>query len=95
VFLDRGTADIRAYCRFFNIAEPEGLEAALSALQYRKVFLLDLVNVAQDGVRHESLEEAQKLHELIGEAYHELGCDIVHVPVLPVPQRSEFILANL
>lgn len=95
VFLDRGIGDIRAYCRFFNIAEPEGLPQALSTLQYHKVFLLDLVNVEQDGVRHESLEEAQRLHALIDEAYRELECDIVRVPVLPVPQRSDFILERI
>jgi predicted ATPase len=95
IFLDRGTADIRAYCRFFNIAEPDGLAEALSVLPYKKIFILDLVNVAADGVRHESLAEAQKLHALIGEVYRELGCDIVRVPVMPVAERSDFILANL
>jgi predicted ATPase len=95
IFLDRGTADIRAYCRFFSIAEPAGLEDALRALPYKKIFLLDLVNVVSDGVRHESLEEAQKLHTLIGAVYQELGSEIIRVPVMPVAARSDFILGNM
>jgi len=95
VFLDRGLGDQVAYYRFFNLKEDAELRAALDKAKYKKVFLLALVNAESDGVREESIAEAAILEEYIRQGYEREGFEIVKVPVLPVAERTDFILANL
>jgi len=95
IFFDRGLGDQIAYYRFFNLKEDDELRAALDMAKYKKIFMLDLVNAESDGVREESAAEAAILEEYIRKGYEREGFEIVRVPVLPVGDRTDFILANL
>ena len=87
--------DILAYYRKFNLSSDEVLQKALASVRYRKVFLLDMIEFANDAERYETPQEAAILHEFIREAYTGEGYDIIKVPVVPVPERADFILKNL
>ncbi|MBV9159729.1 MAG: ATP-binding protein [Candidatus Kaiserbacteria bacterium] len=95
LFLDRGLPDNLAYFRFTNLPIDDEVEKAMRFFRYRKVFLLEMLSFANDRARFETEEEAFRIHGLIADAYRELGYDIVHVPVLPVPDRADFILERL
>ena len=95
VFFDRGLGDQIAYYRFFSLKEDKELEHALSKAEYKKVFLLAIVNAESDGVREESVTEAAILEEYIRAGYERQGFEIVHVPVLPVAERTDFILSHV
>lgn len=94
IFSDRGTPDSISY---FRIA---GLDTALAVkaskvFRYRAVFILDRLPVKKDGVRTETDEQAEALDRMIEEDYKALGYAPVRVPVLPIPERADFILARL
>ncbi len=94
-FLDRATPDSVAYYRLDGKALDEQIQTAMKEIRYRKVFVLDLVDYVTDYARTETLEQAQALHEAIKTAYKEHGYDIVPVPVMPVSERVQYILARL
>ncbi len=94
-FLDRGTPDSIAYYRKFGREPEPEVDAAFKAFKCRKVFLLDLVDYVNDYARPETPEEARALHEGIRAGYTELGHEVVPVPLMPVQERVQFILARL
>lgn len=59
VFLDRAIPDALAYCRFLNLQEDEKLTEALRTVSYKKVFILDCLQLVKDYARTED-EAAQK-----------------------------------
>ncbi len=93
--LDRATPDSVAYYRLGNTPLDENILASLKEIRYRKVFLLDLVDYTTDYARTETPEQARALHQAIREAYAEQGYEIVSVPVMPVSERVQFIIARL
>jgi len=95
VFIDRGIPDNVAYYRKFGLAFDDMLNNAVEPRLYRKIFLLAMIDFVTDAARYETPEEAQKLHEGIRQAYTELKYEIVEVPVMPVGERADFIVANL
>ena len=96
LFLDRGIPDCLAYYRIYNVPEDQELHDAVSNAHYSRVFLLDLIeNFSNDTVRVETPEQAKKIHDSIRTAYEELGYEIVEVPVLPIAERVEYVLARL
>ncbi|MCE9541299.1 ATP-binding protein [Candidatus Kaiserbacteria bacterium] len=94
-FFDRGVPDSVAYFRLNNEPIRQAFTEMLNASKYRAVFLLDLVDFQADEARTETPEQAREIHEAIRTAYTELGYDIISVPVLPVPERADFILSRL
>ena len=46
-------------------------------------------------MRTETKEEAERIQNLLREVYAEADIPVVHVPVLPVPERLRFILERL
>ena len=95
VFFDRGIADSIAYYRLNMRELDQESKAMIDSVKYKKVFLLDLVDFQNDEARSESIEEARTLHILISDAYESLGYEIVRVPVMPVSERVDYILARL
>lgn len=94
-FFDRGVPDSLAYYRFLG-AEPDAiLLESIAKSSYRKVFLLELTDFVRDSARNESPQEAERIQQLLYEAYAELGYEIIDVPVMPVADRADFILNNL
>lgn len=94
-FFDRAVPDSVAYYGLNKKEIDEVLRAAMREIRYRKIFLLDLVDFRNDEARSETPEEAMILHGMIREAYVQEGYEIVEVPVLPVSERADYILARL
>ena len=94
-FFDRAMPDSLAYYKLSNRPVDEFFVRAMSEIRYRKVFLLDLVDYRTDEARSETPEQAMIIHGQIREAYIDQGYEIVEVPVMPVSERADFILANL
>lgn len=95
VFLDRAIPDALAYYRFLNLSVDEKLTKALETVSYKKIFILDPLPLKNDYARNEDEQAQKKIHELITEVYESLPFPVVHVPVLPLEQRVDFILENL
>jgi len=95
VFLDRALPDALAYYRFLNLPPDPSLLDALKAAAYKKVFILDPLPLVADYARTEDAAAQEELHKLLSEVYEALPAPVVHVPVLPVHERVDFILNNL
>ncbi len=95
LFLDRGIPDNIAYAHKFGLVIDADFKRAIDSIQYRKIFLLDMIDYKNDAERSETPEEAAWLHQEIGKTYEDLGYDVVQVPVIPVAQRADFVLARL
>ena len=95
VFLDRAIPDTRAYSRFLGIKEDPRLPELLQRVSYRKVFILDLLPLVRDYVRTEDEVAQRMIHQCLIQVYEELGSPIVRVPVMPVADRVDLILAHL
>jgi predicted ATPase len=93
-FLDRALPDALAYYRYVGIEPDPELLQALKTASYRKVFMLDLLALANDYARTEDLAAQQRIHAMLLEVYQELGFPVETVPVLPVEQRVDYILAS-
>ncbi|MDP2206918.1 MAG: ATP-binding protein [Alphaproteobacteria bacterium] len=94
VFMDRGMPDSMAY---FRLA---GLDVAMAAqacmmFRYAAVFIFDRLPLVKDGIRAEDEAAAQKIDDMLRADYQSLGYDPIAVPVMPVTQRSDFILQAL
>ena len=94
-FFDRGIPDSVAYYQLVRIPLDDMMRAYMHEVRYRKVFLLDLIDFRTDEARHETPEQAMLLHGMIREAYVDQGYEIIEVPVLPVAERADYILARL
>ena len=96
LFLDRGIPDCLAYYRIYQVPEDKELRSALESAIYRKVFLLELIETfVNDAVRVETPEQARAIHEAIRTAYTERGYEVIDVPVMPIAERTDFILARI
>jgi predicted ATPase len=94
-FFDRAIPDSLAYYKLGKKEIDDEFRDALAAIRYKKVFLLDLIDFVNDEARSETPEQAMILHGLIREGYVDQGYEIIDVPVLPVPERADFVLARL
>lgn len=94
-FLDRALPDSLAYYRYLELEPEPELLAALEMASYRKVFALDLLPLAPDYARTESVPAQHRIHAILIEVYEELGYLVEKVPVLPVEQRLQFILSRV
>ena len=95
VFLDRALPDSLAYYRFLDLRPDPELLDALGRVSYRKVFILDLLPLVPDYARTEDAAAQQRIHDLIIEVYEGLSAPVVRVPVLPLAERVDFVLARL
>jgi predicted ATPase len=94
IFLDRALPDSVAYYQMaeLNTAEPERLS---KQFRYRKIFMLESLTFEKDRVRREDASKALRIAQLLSACYHRLGYAPVSVPVLPVVQRTAFILDHI
>ncbi len=92
-FLDRGTIDCLAYSEVFLGYVPEEIAIHTHSGRYDKVFALERLPFVNDGVRVEGTEEeAKKIHDFLIKTYLDYGYELIHVPVMSVEERMEFIL---
>lgn len=94
-FFDRALPDSLAYYALAHCPIDDFFRACLAEIRYRKVFLLDLVEYENDHARSETPEQAMIIHGEIRRAYTDQGYEVVEVPVLPVAERADYILARL
>jgi predicted ATPase len=94
LFLDRALPDALAFSRV-NGLNPNELLADCFAHHYASVFILDRLPVHQDGVRYHDDLAADLIEQWLARDYTALGYNLVRVPVLPVEERSAFVLENL
>jgi predicted ATPase len=95
VFLDRGMPDGLAYERFLGLVPNPELVAASASARYRKVFVLDLLPIEDDGGRPENEDEQSQIQEHLLATYRELGFDVETVPVMSPGERAQHILDRL
>ncbi|HIH33349.1 MAG TPA: AAA family ATPase [Candidatus Diapherotrites archaeon] len=101
VFLDRCLVDIKAYCNFFKAREPEGLGEAIKEAAYERVLFLESLpeeywqKTMNGKPRKNSFEDGLRIAELIFKEFENAGFEIARVPVMPVKERTEWILQSL
>lgn len=96
VFCDRGLFDNIGYCRQGQINLPPLLEEHLSRSRYTKIFILEpLANYQQDAQRREEPATARAVHNLIEQAYRDLGYEVISIPELLPRPRTELILSMI
>lgn len=95
VFLDRGIPDSIAFFKHLGIPLDEHLMNAAKNASYKKVFLFDPLPLVKENLRSESEEDIKNMHEYNTEAYTSLEFDIIKVPVMPIPDRLQFVLNHL
>ncbi len=94
VFFDRGVPDSIAYYILEGLDPAEPLKLS-RRIRYRRIFFFERFDFLKDGVRSEDEMVAARLNDLLLEAYGKLGYDVVMVPVMPVADRTDLVLANI
>ncbi|VVB77732.1 AAA domain protein [uncultured archaeon] len=96
-FLDRGLIDGFAYQNIFLGYVSEDFKKKIKCREkYSEIFVLDRLPYKNDGIRKESDEEAQKIHEEIIRQYQNQGYSPIFIPVKEnVEQRVDLILKYL
>ena len=91
VFLDRSIVDNVAYRRMFGSPTVREQIVDEATDKYDNVFILERIEFTDDAVRSEDEQEAAETHETIIDTYTDLGYDPIHVPLMPVDSRADFI----
>jgi len=94
IFLDRAVPDSIAYFIVEGLDPAEPLIKS-RVFRYRKIFLFERLLLEFDHVRSENDAIAARIEDLLENAYRRLGYDVLRIPVLPVPQRTDYILRHL
>lgn len=95
-FFDRGMHDTWAYLVVGPYKIAPWVEELLQSSRYQKVFLLEpLPEYEHDYARNEDETKRQQLQKLLKEAYTRHGMEVIHIPVMPVEERADFILSQL
>jgi len=94
IFLDRAVPDSIAYFKSAELNPDEPVKKS-KLVRYKKIFLFERLELEKDRVRSEDEVKAAELELLLMDVYQMLGYDIVHVPVLSIQKRTDFILQHL
>lgn len=97
VVFDYGIAEALAFMRVAGLAWDNEIVRAAAALQFEKVFVLDLLPphlMKMDAIRAESAATRMRLLALIDELYVAFGHQPVRVPLLSPQERLKWILGN-
>ena len=93
LFFDRALPDSIAYYRLEGLDPAEPRRHSLR-VRYRRVFLFERMVFTRDTVRTEDPQTAERIERLIEGAYTDLGYAIVRVPLIPVAERADFVIAR-
>lgn len=94
LFLDRALPDSIAYHSLHGLG-PEKISKLCARGLYQRVFLLELLPFQKEAIRTEDPLTAARLHELIREAYTDLGYLVISVPVMSAKDRLRFVCDRL
>ena len=93
-FLDRGLIDYIAYAGHLIGSIPDFMDVKMAKYDY--VFALDRIPFVNDGLRIESGDsDAQKIHNIVVDAYSSNGYSIINVPLMPISARADYILSHM
>ncbi len=95
VFLDRGLPDSLTYFRLAGQEHPADALAAARLFRYKAVFIFDRLPVVKDDVRTEDSALADKIDKMLEEDYRTVGYAPIRVPVVPIEERADFVLAHI
>ena len=93
IYLDRSVADSIAYYQFEGLDPREPIRLSQRA-HYRTVFLFDQLPFEKDTVRVENHRLASRIEALLERCYSDLGYGVIRVPVMPVEQRTAFVIQH-
>lgn len=94
-FSDRGLPDQEAYSRYKGRITSERLMQTIQSNRYaNRVFITPPWREIyhNDHVRTESFEEAKQIHDCIEEVYLDHGYTLIHLPLVSIYERINFIL---
>lgn len=94
VFMDRGMPDSISYFRLAGL-DTDAAMAACRYFKYRAVFIFDRLPIIRDGIRSEDDTAAAEIDRMLQVDYQSLGYAPVRVPVMTIPERTDFILQTL
>ncbi len=94
IFFDRGVPDSIAYYILEGLSPDYPTEKS-KLTQYKKIFSFNRLKLEKDRVRSEDDKVAARLNRLLTESYQMLGYSVVHVPLLSVEKRINYILNHL
>lgn len=95
-FFDRAIPDTIAYMLFnkYKSIDPYIVKGTQQS-KYKKVFLFERLPFEQDYARTEDTSQLYRLELLLELVYKKLNMPVVRVPVLPIPQRVQFVLKHI
>lgn len=94
LFLDRALPDFITFHRA-NGMDPNEVMPICIKNQYASVFILDRFPVQLDEARIEDEQTSDFVDQWLERDYRTLGYRVARVPILPVDERVEYILARL
>ena len=94
VFLDRAMPDSIAYYQLCGLF-PQEAHALCHRDLYQRVFLMEPIAFEGDYARTESPDAITRLHDLLRDAYEQLGYEVVTVPPVSAEDRAQFILERM
>jgi predicted ATPase len=99
-FTDRSPFDALWYFKKFKPTEPcEELEKKVAELKnsfFKTVFVLQQLGICEDnGVRHETVKEAEEIEEGLSSFYKEHGFEVVLIEKKSIEKRTEDIVTEL
>lgn len=94
IFFDRAVPDSIAYFIIEGLDPLEPLKRSRE-LKYQNIFLFDRLQLEHDRVRAENDAKAAEIDFLLENAYHRLGYNVVRIPIMPVNQRTDYLLRYL
>jgi len=93
-FFDRGLPDSIAYFKVRDLPAQAAMNAC-TFNKYKGVFLFERLEFTDDGLRSENKELAGKIEKQIIYAYERLNYEIIHVPVMSIEKRTQFVLSHI
>jgi predicted ATPase len=94
IFLDGAVPSSLAWYRLFGL-DPNQILSECFHHRYASVFILDQLPLHQDGLRFQDEALIGFLDQQLTQNYHDLGYNVIKVPVLPPEERFAFVLERL
>ncbi len=95
IFWERGLPDSIVYMKYCSGDHNLAIQASKKRT-YKGIFILDILPIYnKDYARTETRQKATEIHEALYNCYTELGYKVVRVPVMPISQRTEYILKHI
>lgn len=96
IFLERGIPDSLAYYELCGVLNDPYLLKVSRKSNYKKIFLLEMVEFFDDYARVENERQAIVIEKLLEENYRFVGFNnIIKVPKMPVEDRVNYILNKI